>query len=46
MKGLLKMKLSVENSSCVCQIDNLEEHICTQDLDLNKFGLLSLKEYQ
>ncbi len=36
----------VENSNCVCQIDNLEEHICTQDLDLNKFGLLSLKEYQ
>ncbi|HQB31754.1 MAG TPA: hypothetical protein PLI19_00345 [Erysipelotrichaceae bacterium] len=35
----------VANSSCVCQIDNFEEHTCSEELDLNKFSLLSLKEY-
>ncbi len=35
----------VENSSCVCQLDNFENHICNQTLDSNKVGLLSLKEY-
>jgi len=35
----------IENSSCICQLDNFENHSCNQALDLSKFSLLSLKEY-
>ncbi|MGI6510331.1 MAG: hypothetical protein ACOX1L_07170 [Erysipelotrichaceae bacterium] len=35
----------VENASCVCQFDSFDDHICNENPDPNKFGLLSLKEY-
>jgi len=44
-KTIKNSSFLVKNSSCICQLESFENHICNEALDLNKFGLLSLKEY-